>query len=81
MSAVEFAPGGATLASASADRSVRLWRVRDGAPAAALAGHRGGVSDVTWSGDGALLASAGDDETVRVWDAERVRAAARPSGS
>jgi len=81
VAAVEFAPDGAALASASADCSVRLWRADDGAPLAALAGHRQGVSDVAWSGDGALLASASDDETVRVWDAERVRAAARRSGS
>jgi WD40 repeat protein len=66
-----FAPDERTLASASHDRSVRLWRIGDGAsPPTALAtllDHADQATSVCFSPDGALLAAGGADRTVRVW--------------
>ncbi|MEU9027225.1 helix-turn-helix domain-containing protein [Streptomyces sp. NPDC048383] len=66
-----FAPGGRLLASAGADRAVRLWDLRQRRPAGLLAGHQGAVFAVAFSPDGRLVASAGADRTVRLWDCAR----------
>ncbi len=69
---VAFSPDGATLASGSADTTVRLWDVSDpSAPKALgepLTGHTGWVNSVAFSRDGATLASGSADTTVRLWD-------------
>ncbi len=65
--AVAFSPDGATLASAGADHTVRLWDVASGKQRAALEAHRDWVAAVAFSPDGALLASASHDGSVRLW--------------
>jgi WD40 repeat protein len=55
------------LASGSADNTVRLWRVSDGALLRTLEGHTGSVASAAFSPDGRLLASGSIDGTVRLW--------------
>ena len=67
---VAFSPDGTRLASASADKTVRLWNATTGQPVGQpLAGHKDEVRSVAFSRDGTRLASASADETVRLWDA------------
>jgi dipeptidyl aminopeptidase/acylaminoacyl peptidase len=65
--AVAFSADGRMVASASSDNDVRLWRVRDGAPAGVLTGHSDGVNSVAFSPRGDFLASGSADGTARIW--------------
>ena len=61
-----MSPDGKTLASASWDRTVRLWPLAGGAPRV-LEGHQQNVNGVAFTPDGKSLVSAGYDLTVRIW--------------
>ncbi|OBT75403.1 hypothetical protein VF21_05711 [Pseudogymnoascus sp. 05NY08] len=65
---VAFSHDGQLLASASSDRTVRLWNPATGAELQKLESHSGEVMSVIFSHDGQLLASASKDQTVRLWN-------------
>ncbi|EKG22613.1 hypothetical protein MPH_00081 [Macrophomina phaseolina MS6] len=67
---VAFSPDGKLVASASSDKTIRLWDVETGASRGTLEGHSSRVNAVAFSPDSKLVTSASSDETVRVWDTE-----------
>ena len=59
------------LATASADKFVKVWEFPAGKFLKSFEGHTHHVLDVGWAPDGNRLASAGADNVVKVWDFEK----------
>lgn len=78
----ELSPDGATLATCSYDRTIRLWDVATGDELRALTGHNGAVYDVAYHPSSQFLVSASADDTCKVWrvsDGERLDTLGQPT--
>ena len=70
VNAVAFSPDDEYIASASADKYVRKFKVSTGVLAAQFEGHTNYALSVSWRAGGKILASSGADGTIRTWNAE-----------
>ena len=73
LNCIAWSSDGLLIATASEDRTVRVWEAESGRLLHTLEGHTDSVRSVAYSGDGRRLASGSDDHTVRVWEAESGR--------
>jgi WD40 repeat protein len=64
-----WSPDGKRLATASFDKSVKVWDAATGAALTTVKDHSAAVLAVAFSPDGKLLASGGRDRSVKLFDA------------
>lgn len=66
---VKFSPDSRLIASASFDKSIKIWDGRTGNFITTLRGHVQAVYQISWSADSRLLVSGSADSTLkgRVW--------------
>ena len=65
--AVAISPDGQILASASADKTIKLWQINTGQELGTLRGHTDAVISLAISPDGQVLASGSADKTIKLW--------------
>jgi WD40 repeat protein/Flp pilus assembly protein TadD len=63
-----FSPDGSAIASASQDKTARVWSLRTGEAVGPPLRHDGPVWSVAFSPDGASLLTGSEDGTARLWD-------------
>ncbi|KAJ3376312.1 hypothetical protein HDU84_000381, partial [Entophlyctis sp. JEL0112] len=68
VTSVAYNHDGSLIASASDDKTVRVWNPLSGALVSELKGHSNWVNSVAFNHDGSLIASGSADNTVRVWN-------------
>jgi len=65
---VVFGPQGRRIATASVDRTARIWDTANSRQLRVLAGHLSDVNRVVFSPDGQTVATSGTDRTIRIWN-------------
>lgn len=66
---VAYSGGGERVATASVDKTARVWDVATGRELVRLTGHTEEVNAAVFSPDGTRIATASDDHTAKLWDA------------
>ena len=68
INAVCISPNDQLVASASQDKTIKLWRMPDLTPVTVLRGHRRGIWSIAFSPVDQAIASASGDKTIKLWN-------------
>lgn len=68
---VQYSPDGSMIASASFDKSVRLWNGVNGKFMAVFRAHVQSVYQVAWSADSRMIVSSSKDSTIKLWSVSK----------
>ncbi|NER34320.1 MAG: protein kinase [Oscillatoria sp. SIO1A7] len=63
-----ISPDGRTIASGSADETIKIWDAKSGELINTLPGHEKSVYSLAISPDGKTLVSGGGDKAIEIWD-------------
>jgi len=66
---VTYSPDGRRIATASQDKTAKIWDAETGLLLLTLTGHTDSVNGIVYSPDGKRIATTSDDHTAKVWDA------------
>ncbi len=75
-----FSGDGTVIATASQDRTVRLWDLASRTTCLTLVGHEDEINWVSFSPDCQTIATASDDHQIKLWDAPTGRIKSTLSG-
>ncbi|MEA2028726.1 MAG: AAA family ATPase, partial [Campylobacterota bacterium] len=64
---VAFSPDGKFIVSGSADKSIKLWSIKEKKLIHSFEGHSGSVLSVAFSPDGKFIVSGSWDQSVKLW--------------
>lgn len=68
-----FSPDGKHLASASQDKTIKLWNIEKGILIQTLSAHTEAVTALSFRSDGEVLASGSADQTIKLWNVSKGR--------
>lgn len=66
---VSYSPDGMHIATASKDKTAKIWDANTGQLLLTLTGHDDEVDFIDYSPDGKFIATSSVDRTVKIWDA------------
>ncbi len=67
---ITYSSDGKLIASASNDKTARIWNASNGALLQILHGHNTSVNSVQFCPNDQLIATASNDHTIKIWDVE-----------
>ena len=67
INAIAFSPDGSQFATASSDRTIRIWDAKALKEIGVLRGNQSRVESLSWSPDGQRI--IGGSDTIRIWNA------------
>ena len=65
-----FSPDGKRIATASQDKTAKIWDAATGRELLTLTGHTDRITKVAFSPDGKRIATASTDKSAKLWDAQ-----------
>lgn len=70
---VQFHPDGVILGTGTLASRIRVWDVKTLSNVASFEGHKGKITDISFSENGFFMASAGEDSVVKLWDLRKLK--------